>query len=211
MTNENALTPTLGLLLLAAGASSRLGAPKQLLNYEGQSLLRRAANAALASVCRPVVVVLGAHRKRVECEITDLPLDIVINEQWASGMAASIRAGLEHLTANATTRAVVVTLCDQPRVDSKTINALVATYRMTRAPLVAAKYNGTHGVPALFDQQLYPGLRALTGSQGAKSIILANSAYLAEVPAPEAAFDVDTPADYEQLVKCRHVKNRSKF
>jgi molybdenum cofactor cytidylyltransferase len=200
MTNELASTPTVGLLLLAAGASSRLGVPKQLLAYEGESLLRRAANAALASLCRPVIVVLGAHRERIESEVADLPLEIVMNEQWAAGMGVSIRAGMKHLSVCANTNAVVVMLCDQPRVDSKTIDSLVATYRRSGAPLVAAKYNGTHGVPALFDRQLYPALLALEGSQGAKSIILANAAHLAEVPAPEASLDIDTLVDYERLV-----------
>jgi molybdenum cofactor cytidylyltransferase len=200
MTNEDGVTSTVGLLLLAAGASRRLGAPKQLLAYKGESLLRRAARTALASLCRPVIVVLGAHRESVESEIADLPLEIVFNEEWAMGMGASIRAGMEYLTARADTRAVVVMLCDQPRVEARIINELVAAYRVTNAPLVTAKYDGTHGVPALFDQRLYPALLALTGSQGAKSLILAHSAHLSEVPAPEAALDVDTLADYERLV-----------
>jgi molybdenum cofactor cytidylyltransferase len=200
MTNEDGATSTVGLLLLAAGASRRLGAPKQLLAYKGESLLRRAARTALASLCRPVIVVLGAHRESVESEIADLPLEIVFNEEWAMGMGASIRAGMEYLTARADTRAVVMMLCDQPRVEARIINELVAAYRVTNAPLVTAKYDGTHGVPALFDQRLYPALLALTGSQGAKSLILAHSAHLSEVPAPEAALDLDTLADYERLV-----------
>ena len=200
MTSEDGVTSTVGLLLLAAGASRRLGAPKQLLAYKGESLLRRAARTALASLCRPVIVVLGAHRESVESEIADLPLEIVFNEGWAMGMGASIRAGMEYLTARADTRAVVVMLCDQPRVEARIINELVAAYRVTNAPLVTAKYDGTHGVPALFDQRLYPALLALTGSQGAKSLILAHSAHLSEVPTPEAALDVDTLADYERLV-----------
>ncbi|HEX2269158.1 MAG TPA: nucleotidyltransferase family protein [Pyrinomonadaceae bacterium] len=200
MTNEDGATSTVGLLLLAAGASRRLGAPKQLLAYKGESLLRRAARTALASLCRPVIVVLGAHRERVESEVADLPLEIVFNEEWAMGMGTSIRAGMEYLTARADTHAVVVMLCDQPRVEARIINELVAAYRATNAPLVTAKYDGTHGVPALFDQRLYPALLALTGSQGAKSLILAHSAHLSEVPTPEAALDVDTLADYERLV-----------
>jgi molybdenum cofactor cytidylyltransferase len=163
-------------------------------------LLRRAARTALASLCRPVIVVLGAHRESMESEIADLPLEIVVNEQWATGMASSIRAGMKHLVSRAETCAVVVMLCDQPLIDARIINELVAAYRKTGAPLVAAKYNGTHGVPALFDRQLYSALLALTGSQGAKSVILAHSAHLSEVPAPEAALDVDTLADYERLV-----------
>ena len=139
MTNEDGATPTVGLLLLAAGASRRLGTPKQLLSYKGESLLRRAARTALASLCRPVVVVTGAHRESVESEIADLPLEIVFNEEWAMGMGASIRAGMEYLTARTDTHAVVVMLCDQPRVEARIINELVAAYRATNAPLVTAK------------------------------------------------------------------------
>ncbi len=204
MSSEDTITPTVGLLLLAAGASHRLGGePKQLLNYEGESLLRRAARTALASGCRPIIVATGAHRERVEAEIADLPVEIVFNEAWTAGMASSIRAGMEFLAAHAETCAVVLMLCDQPHVSASLINELVTAYRATGVPLVAAKYDATHGVPALFDRQLYPALLALTGAQGAKSIILTHSAHLLEVNAPEAAFDVDTLADYEQLVALR--------
>ena len=204
MSREDSITPTVGLLLLAAGTSNRLGGePKQLLKYEGESLLRHAARTAHASGCRPIIVVTGAHRERVEAEIADLPVKIVFNEAWATGMASSIRAGMEYLAAHAETRAVVLMLCDQPHVSASLINELVAAYRATEALLVAAKYGGTHGVPVLFDRQLYPALLALTGAQGAKSIILTHSAHLSEVNAPEAAFDVDTLADYERLVAPR--------
>lgn len=191
----------IGLLLLAAGGSRRLGEPKQLLVYEGETLLRRAARTALASLCHPVVVVLGAHAERMQAEVKDMPLETVVNETWPNGMASSIRAGMEYLTTHHDTCAVVVMLCDQPLVDAEVINKLVAAYRTTNAPRIAAKYNGTHGVPALFDQQLYPALLALTGSQGAKNIILAHFAHSTEVPVPQAAFDIDTLADYKRLVE----------
>lgn len=190
-----------GLLLLAAGGSRRLGEPKQLLVYEGETLLRRAARTALASLCHPAIVVVGAQAEKTRAEIADLPLTIVVNEAWPNGMASSIRAGMERLTAHEDTHAVVVMLCDQPLVGAEVINKLVGAYRATNAPLVAAKYNDTHGAPALFDWRLYPALLALTGSQGAKNVVLAHSAHLTEVPAPAAAFDVDTLADYERLVK----------
>lgn len=197
MSHGNTLAPTVGLILLAAGASRRLGAPKQLLSYQGESLLRRAAHTALASVCRPVVAVLGAHRESVRSEIADLPLEIIVNEEWSSGMGASIRVGLQHLAA--TVDAVVIMLCDQPLVGAALIDRLAAVYRAGNAPLIASKYNATHGVPALFDRRLYPALLALEGAQGAKKVILAHSGQRAEVYAPEAAHDVDTLADYQGL------------
>lgn len=199
--DEDIPIPSVGLILLAAGASRRMaGQSKQLLIYEGESLVRRAAKTALASLCRPVIVVTGANREKIEAKIADLPLYIVANEDWETGMASSIRTGIEHLIVTAETSATVVMLCDQPLVDEMLINRLIDKYRTTGAPLVAAKYNETHGVPALFDKRLYPSLLALTGLQGAKIIIIDHSADLAEIPVPAAAFDIDTLADYVQLV-----------
>ncbi len=189
----------IGVLVLAAGASRRLGTPKQLLPYLGKSLLRHAAQAALDAACGPVIAVLGAYREHTEKEITDLPLEIAVNTRWETGMASSIHVGLEHLMARLETRAVIVMLCDQPRVDAELVKKLVSTYEETHAPLVAAGYSGTHGVPALFDRRLYPALLKLAGAQGAKRIMLANAAHLVEVPAPQAAQDIDTLADYERL------------
>src|SRR5580692_2476743 len=106
------------LILLAAGPSTRLGQPKQLLPFRGRSLLRHAAETALASSCRPVVVVLGASAERMKSELTDLPVMIAVNSGWESGMGSSIRAGLEALTngknADAGVGAVVIMVCDQP-------------------------------------------------------------------------------------------------
>lgn len=193
--------PSVGLILLAAGASRRMaGKSKQLLVYEGETLIRRAVNTALASICRPIIVVTGAHREKVEAEIADLPLEIVFNKDWDTGMASSIRSGINHLIATAETCAAVVILCDQPLVDSAVIDRLITAYRKTAPSLVAGKYNGLHGVPAIFDKRLYPSLLALTGLRGAKNVILDHSADLAEIPIPAAAFDIDTLADYQRLV-----------
>ncbi|MDD5580467.1 MAG: nucleotidyltransferase family protein [Methylobacter sp.] len=189
------------LLLLAAGNSQRLGRPKQLLMYQAETLLRRAARIVLASLCHPIIVVLGAQAEKMQAELKDLPVITVFNGIWPTGMASSIRIGIEHLILQDEIGAVVVMLCDQPGVDVEAINKLVIAYRTTNAPIVAAKYNGTHGVPALFARQFYPALLALTGSQGAKSIILAHAAQLTEVSMPEAAFDIDMLADYERFVE----------
>ncbi len=85
------------LMILAAGASTRLGQPKQLLPFRGRSLLRHAAETALASVCRPVVVVLGAFAERLRHELNGLPVQVAMNLQWKEGMSSSIRAGLKAL------------------------------------------------------------------------------------------------------------------
>src|SRR5690349_780585 len=107
----------IGLIILAAGASTRLGTPKQILKFKGETLLRRIAREATSSVCRPVVVVLGCEFERLKCELTNLDVHIIENSEWEEGMASSIRAGIKKLLEiNGSAEAVVLTVCDQPFV-----------------------------------------------------------------------------------------------
>src|SRR5258708_39740897 len=115
----------IAIMILAAGGSARMGEPKQLLPYRGSTLIRHAAETAVASGCRPVIVVLGAHADRLAAEVSELAVSVAINEQWASGIGSSIRCGIEHLTAIApAAQAVVITLCDQPLVSAGIIRHL---------------------------------------------------------------------------------------
>jgi molybdenum cofactor cytidylyltransferase len=191
---------SIGLLLLAAGASTRMGTPKQLMHYEGQSFLRRAAESANASVCNPVVVVLGANAEEVRGELERLPVLIVENRRWEEGMSSSIRAGLETLVAECEgVGGVVIMLCDQPFVTVEVINELAETHRKTGKLIVASGYGEACGVPVLFSNELFAELAALEGRQGAKQIIANHPLDVATVCFPEGAVDVDTPQDYERL------------
>lgn len=191
-----------GLIILAAGASERLGEPKQLLKFEGKTFLRRAAETALASACRPVVVVLGANAENLANEIADLPLEIVINEKWRDGMSASIRAGMEkYLELEAQANAVVLMLCDQPLISAEIINQLIEVQQQTRKIIVASEYNNSFGVPALFTRAAFGELLNLQGEAGAKAVIKKHAASnIASVLISEAAFDIDTQADYQKLI-----------
>ena len=202
---------SVGLILLAAGASSRLregqkgdGTPKQLLPWtNGRSLLRHAAETALASLCRPVVIVLGARREQMENELGDLPdIHIAHNPDWAQGMGASIRAGVRALLLNTavTPAAAVITLCDQPLVTPALIDALVSAHFTSGKPVVAAEYDGTRGVPALFSHALFDDLLGLDGAQGAKHLIAQHGSDAVHVvPFPGGEADIDTLDDYERL------------
>jgi len=192
-----------GIIVLAAGASARMGAPKQLLRYDGETLLRRVVRAALGSRCRPAVVVLGAQAEALRGEIVGA--QVVINQEWAEGMASSIRCGL-HALATAMAEplaAVVLLLCDQPFVTSMIIDRLLETYERKRPLLVASEYEAdgerTQGVPALFSRALFSELMALHGAEGARRVIRRHASKAALIAAPEAAFDVDTPEDYRRL------------
>jgi molybdenum cofactor cytidylyltransferase len=191
-----------GAVVLAAGSSSRMGRPKQILRYRGESLLRRAALAALGAGCGPVVVVTGAHAELSRRELEGLDVREVLNELWETGMASSVRAGVECLVGvSPDVDAAVFILCDQPHVNAETVSGLVAAHRVTGRPVVASAYGGGFGVPALFGRELFGELSQLEGAAGAKRVI--------EMHAPEAHFlsfprgevDLDTPDDLARLVE----------
>lgn len=191
---------TVGVVILAAGASTRMGTPKQLLPYRGRSFLRHAAETALACVCQPSIVILGAHAERLRQEVKNLPVQVVENLRWAEGMSSSICAGVAALDAESDKiSAVVLALCDQPFVSAQVINNLVEAYHFTGKPIVASEYSGTLGVPALFSRTLFSELKALKGGEGAKQVIKKYAKDVFGVPFPEGAIDIDTPKDYEQF------------
>ncbi len=190
----------IGLMILAAGASTRMGTPKQLLAYRGCSFIRHITESAITSICQPVAVVLGANAERIKPEINKLPVQIVENQQWQEGMSASIRVGLEALLAvSPELDAIVIALCDQPFVSSQTFNQLVEAYRLTGKPIIASEYAGTLGVPALFNRTLFSELLTLKRTEGAKKLIKKHIHEVFIVPFPEGAIDIDTPSEYEQL------------
>jgi molybdenum cofactor cytidylyltransferase len=194
--------PAIGLIVLAAGASTRMGTPKQLLLYQGRSFVRHTVEVAVASICQPIIIVLGANAQRIKPEVSHFPVQIVENQQWSEGMSSSIRVGIEALNAvNPELEAVAIALCDQPFISSQIINQLVEAYYLTGKPIVACEYAGTLGVPALFSRTLFPELMALKTSQGAKQIINKHRHEVVGVPFPEGAIDIDTPEDYDQLNK----------
>jgi molybdenum cofactor cytidylyltransferase len=195
----------IGLILLAAGASNRLGnIPKQLLEFRGKTLIRHAAENALASKCGKICVVLGAQAENIKREIRDLPIEIAVNENWAKGMSASLKCGLEKLLeSEPNLSAAVVTLGDQPLVDSTIINRLIEVFSDAQNPIVAAEYAGTVGVPAIFSRSVFDEILNLTADAGAQRIIKKYAASIGKIPVAEAAFDVDTPKDYENLLKLK--------
>ena len=192
----------IGLMILAAGASTRMGTPKQLLPFQGRSLLRYIAEVAIASCCHPVVVVLGSQAKRMKLEVDGLALHSVENHQWAEGMGTSIPAGLTALTVlHPALNAVVIVLCDQPFVSASLIDQLVESYRSTQRPIIASAYANTLGVPALFDRSLFTELMRMPVNVGAKYLIKQHAEKVFQVSFPKGAIDLDTPAQYQQLLK----------
>lgn len=174
-----------------------MGTPKQLLEFDGQPLLVRAVDAALASSAWPVVVVLGANAEKIRPLLARWPVLITENPAWSEGMAASIRAGVTTLQQfSRRLDAAIIALCDQPAFSADTIAQLVAAQRQTRRSIVAAHYSGRHGAPALFLREHFPTLTHLTGEEGARALLNGDAADIASVNVPALAVDLDTPEDF---------------
>jgi molybdenum cofactor cytidylyltransferase len=191
----------LAIIILAAGSSSRLGYPKQLLELNKESLIRRALLTAV-KVSNKVWVVLGANAVLLQEEIIDLPVQIVQNNQWEEGMASSIRSGLSSvLKDHPSIDAVIIMVTDQPFVSSSLMNELLEKYQESKKPIVACTYEDSVGVPALFDRLFFPDLLELRGQSGAKKVIEQNMGSVLVIPFPMGHIDIDTEEDYDRFIK----------
>jgi len=192
--------PNIAAVILAAGNSSRLGQPKQLLQFHGQTLVQRIVDAAEEAGCSPIVVVIGSDKDKVVREVKRTNAVIVENLNWNDGMGTSIRIGVQRLIDIApNVGAIVLLVCDQPLVDSNTIEQLIALGENTKKAIVASSYAGTLGVPAVFDRSCAEELLALDDGSGAKPIIFSNHERVSEFPFPKGEIDIDIAADYERL------------
>jgi len=188
-----------GLIILAAGQSARMGRPKQKLLYQGDTLLQHAVKTALASVCEPVVVVLGAFADELLSDIESYPVKVIINQNWDEGMASSIRAGITQLQNIPGVSNALIMLCDQPHVNATLLDQMIQTKQRHAKGIVACAYNNTIGVPVLFGESYYPYLLSLTGHEGAKKILTAHTDDIETIVFPLGAVDIDTAEDYEGL------------
>lgn len=187
-------------LILAAGSSSRLGTPKQLLMYKDESLLQRTINAVAGSGVKDIVVVLGANAEQVQEQIAGENLQVVINRFWQTGVASSIRAGIKTLEQmRPPPGGTIIAVCDQPFISADVFNALLLEQRRTGKQITACHYDDTIGVPALFHHSLFESLLKLNGDSGAKAIILQRPADVAIVSFPAGSTDIDTMDEYKKL------------
>jgi molybdenum cofactor cytidylyltransferase len=189
-----------GLILLAAGSSTRMGSAKQLMNFNGKPLLRHAAEVSCRSDCAPVIVVLGAREHDLRPALQGLPLEIVVNDSWSEGIGTSISTGLRAIE-NRPVSGVILALADQPFITADFLRDLAEEHVRTQKLIVASRYSGTVGVPAFFSRQLFPRLQALEPHQGCKSILLECSQEAFLIDCPEAAVDVDSPEDYVKATR----------
>ncbi len=191
-----------GIVILAAGESSRLGRPKQNLVFKGKSLLQRSIQSAIETGCNPIVVVTGANNLAVETAIEQNNVEVVHNKNWQQGMGSSIAAGLSAiLLLQPLLTSVIFQLCDQPFVSGELLNTLIQQHSVTTKNIIAASYNQTLGAPVLFHKKYFETLLQLTGHEGARKLIIKHTEDVAAVDFAGGAFDVDTEKDYEALLQ----------
>lgn len=193
---DSDVNTSLAAILLAAGGSRRLGAPKQLLEVDGTPMVVHAVRQAIAHCDAGMVVVTGAAREQVIDVLAGLPIDIVDNPDWELGMGTSIGRGVAAASAGA--GGLLLLVCDQPVVGAAELAGLVAAWRAAPECIAAAGYAGTHGVPAIFPARYRGRLMALTGDRGARSIV-GEADEVTVVDMPAAAHDIDTPEDARRL------------
>jgi molybdenum cofactor cytidylyltransferase len=188
-------------VVLAAGRAVRMGAPKQLLELRGRSLVAWVVHAARASRCDDVLVVLGENAPRIGREARRAGARTVVNPRYRDGMGTSLAAGIAAL--DPACEAAVVLLADQPCLDPALIDTLIETYRATGKPLVISRSNDMRGVPALIGRALFMEAAHLAGDTGGRQLMEQHPDLIAEVPLPPgtALWDVDTPEDFERLRK----------
>lgn len=191
-----------GIVILAAGSSSRLGKPKQLLAFEGTTLLARVAAIACQSKRYPVIVVLGANADLIKENLSISGLDVVINEDWEEGMASSLRTGLHAMEKKyPAVDGIMILVSDQPHLTDNHIVQLIDAQNKSGLPIAACSYAGIMGTPALFHKSVFPELMQLKGDIGAKRIIESRKQDVVTVFFDKGVVDIDTQADYENLLK----------
>lgn len=192
----------IGLIILAAGSSSRLGTPKQFVAFHGKTLLQRIVTESLESFCSPIIVVGGKDAENFCKHLDDFEVQIIENDNWEQGMGNSISCGIKKLIEiDENLDGVVLCVCDQPFVTAQMINNLVNIFREGKHKIVASTYGETIGVPAFFDKSLFAELADLQGKSGAKKIIEKFKSDIFVLNFPEGAIDVDTPEDLQKLQK----------
>ncbi len=200
----NAAIDNVYAIILAAGASRRMGSPKQLLEWRNRPLLEHAVVNARAILNERVIVVLGAHAESIQAAIDLGDVTSIVNSEWQEGMASSIRAGVQALPESAS--AVLILLGDQPLINAAHLQNLLNSWQSAPSRIVASQYHHSIGVPALLPAKFFGYLLGLSGDRGAKPLLMEFENSLLKIPLPEAELDIDSAGDFDHLT-CHYSGN----
>lgn len=189
------------IAILAAGASLRMGRPKQILEIEGVPLVVRAVRAALESLAEEVCVVTGAAHSSVLSCLEGLPIRVVHNPRWSDGMSSSVKAAV-HYAEDRDFDAVCIVAADHPFLDSDHMDSLIKAFCRFQCDAVATRCDGRAMVPCLFSRSMFAALQGLQGDKGASCLVRdpgetfdVRYVDLEGLRAAALSFDVDTPED----------------
>ena len=204
MTRRSRLVPmnSVAGVIIAAGSSSRLGQPKQLLVFEGETLLQRAIRLANEAHTEPLLVVLGAHREQIESGMELSTATVIVNPDWEEGMAASIRVAILALREReraSEIAGILLMVCDQPAVTAEHLRAMLVAFEQDRNSAIASVYAGKRGIPAIFPQESFAELLALRGDTGARGLLSDPNRKVVELALEGGGVDVDQPDDLLRL------------
>ena len=190
------------IIILAAGNSTRFGSIKQLLHFNGKTLLQHTIDEAVDAGAEPVLVITGDNADRISDSIEKNKVEIVFNKDWKKGMASGIVAGVSRtITLNSDIDKIIIAVCDQPFITSELFKQLFRTQSKSEKGIVACAYADTIGTPVLFTQKYFEHLLNLQGDEGAKKLLKIYNQDVATVDFPKGYIDIDTEADYQQLLK----------
>jgi molybdenum cofactor cytidylyltransferase len=198
--------PNIAILILAAGESSRMGTPKQLLKWKNTTLLEHAIATAQKAKASKTITVLGANYQVIKAKINHDKVEILKNDNWELGLGNSIAFGVNNiLKRDANFNAILVMLVDQPLIDSAYLNSILEKYEKGMSQIIATSYKGKkQGVPVLFDAIYFKELSQLYDDKGAKTILQKHSEKVLAINADNRVSDIDTLEDYERLYNAIH-------
>jgi molybdenum cofactor cytidylyltransferase len=191
----------IGILILAAGSSSRMGSSKQMLPIEGTTLLAKTIVTALETKIENIALVLGSNADEHRIAANEFPVTTIMNADWNKGMGSSIKVGVKYFQSQETIKGIIILVCDQPNLTSEVILKLIQKQKKTHKPIIASRYANTLGVPSLFMRTIFDKLIELQDDQGAKRIILENKEHVSEIEFPPGEIDLDTKEDYDNYIQ----------
>jgi len=197
--------PNIAVLIPAAGASNRMGTPKQLLNWKNTTLLGNAIDVA-EKLQSPVIVVLGANLKKIKASINQYQIQVLKNRNWENGLGNSIAFGVNHIIENLPkVNAILIMLADQPLINTEYLKSLIDKYKIDEGQIIASSYkNRKHGVPVLFDKVYFEELSKLNDDKGAKILLQKYAKKVSVINSESMVSDIDTLEDYKHLYIDNH-------
>jgi molybdenum cofactor cytidylyltransferase len=188
-----------GIIILAAGSSSRMGEPKQLMMFKNKTLLQHIIGEAKKANLEPVICVTGYHSELITKSIQALDVSIIYNAHWSEGMGSGITTGIKQVLLS-DVDSIILAVSDQPYVSADLFETMKAKKDQSGKGIVACSYAGTLGTPVLFGKEYFKQLNSLNGDQGAKNIVKLNMPDVCTVDFEKGDIDIDTKEDYEKLI-----------